>query len=505
MRLVNILIAICVVLSATAMDSMVLDRGLTTRLMVWSLCLVVLCLCFKRFPIPRNMIVVCFCGYALCAGMSLWNAMSPMEGVFEFARIILMLLSICLFSCVIKRKFLFITLALLGLGLASYGIYEYMSTNRTGFWGMECIGLMGCRNPWSQAQVLLLPFCVCTFVYWRGLSVISSGAILFNLLFLFNRASILALGIGCVAVALMNRRWRYYILIGAILVIPACVLYATINVDSLIPRLEFWGASLKLAKEFPVLGVGIGNWVFEIPRYAATINVPGIYTKVIYQRPHNDFIWVLCETGVPGLICYLGIFGFGLYYAIKTRNLIVLCGLTMYIVIAFFSFPKDRPFLCMMLVLYLSVLMMNSPVLKSAYISWVTVVLIACVSSEFVLYHLTERHLAKVSYYTSREQWSKVIEETDKCSFVNPLALSGVPVKWFRGNAYLHLGDVNQAARDSLAALNQNPNNIYVLDRMGCFWREAGEYEKAEECFTRALGIVPDFEHSKTNLEKLKG
>ena len=37
---------------------------------------------------------------------------------------------------------------------------------------------------------------------------------------------------------------------------------------------------------------------------------------IFFQRPHNDFIWVLSESGTLGLLPYMAILGVAIFYAI---------------------------------------------------------------------------------------------------------------------------------------------------------------------------------------------
>lgn len=505
MVVVKILIVICIILSATVQDARVYDRALTVRLMVWGMCLVLLCLSHSKFPVPKNMLLLCFCGYILCSSLSLFYAMSPVEGMFELARNVLMLLTLCIFGGVENKEFIFRALTLLGLGLGIMGICQYEATYMQGLSTVKCYGLMCNRNPWSHALLLLLPFCIYTFGYWKWISVASISVILFNLAFLFNRTSVLALCVAGVVLALINKRWRYYILGGFGLLCVLCGIFFSptmVNSVSMSYRWEYWRESMNIVQEFPVFGIGIGNWIFEIPRFGANINIPNIFNKLIPQRAHNDWIQTLCETGVAGLICYLGIFVFAFYYAVKKKSHLALAGLSIYSVIAFFSFPRERPFLCMLLLVYLSSVMPRN-IIRSRIAVYVAVVLAFVVCAELTSYHLGERALAKMRYYTNRLQFDKVIEAYNGCTFVNPITTTGLPAKWYSGNAYLWLGRNYQGIRDSRTAFRQNPNNIFVLERMGCIWREKGNYEQARACFTRALGIAPHFESSRDHLEKL--
>ena len=83
------------------------------------------------------------------------------------------------------------------------------------------------------------------------------------------------------------------------------------SIESLKERLTLWTKSLSMVKEAPLLGVGLGQWKIALPLYGRIekyeISDRGI-KEIIFQRPHNDYVWVLSEIGVLGLTFYLSIY-----------------------------------------------------------------------------------------------------------------------------------------------------------------------------------------------------
>jgi tetratricopeptide (TPR) repeat protein len=56
----------------------------------------------------------------------------------------------------------------------------------------------------------------------------------------------------------------------------------------------------------PVLGVGLGGWQFAYPAYDRG---DWITDRAAPQRPHNDLLWILSETGILGLAAYVWLLG----------------------------------------------------------------------------------------------------------------------------------------------------------------------------------------------------
>ena len=66
-------------------------------------------------------------------------------------------------------------------------------------------------------------------------------------------------------------------------------------------RSSMYTASFKMIKEKPIFGVGLGNWKTLYPYYSTNNHVTDKYQFKTTIRPHNDFLWVLCETGIFGI------------------------------------------------------------------------------------------------------------------------------------------------------------------------------------------------------------
>jgi O-antigen ligase len=108
-------------------------------------------------------------------------------------------------------------------------------------------------------------------------------------------------------------------------------------------RIQIWKNSLDLWKEKPAFGQGSGDWKIEILKTPLELTKANEST-VFYQRAHNDFIQVLVENGVLGLLLFIAFFVVGLMLLfrseIEIRTKIALAaGVIGYIFISNFSFP----------------------------------------------------------------------------------------------------------------------------------------------------------------------
>ena len=115
-------------------------------------------------------------------------------------------------------------------------------------------------------------------------------------------------------------------------------------------RLKLWESSLEMIKDYPLLGIGIGNWKIISIKYAK--NYMKQYS--VPKHAHNDFIHVMAETGILGGLFYLLFFVSPFYFIVKKyssfstreKELSIFLSLSLIFIgiDAFFNFPRVRPY-----------------------------------------------------------------------------------------------------------------------------------------------------------------
>jgi putative inorganic carbon (hco3(-)) transporter len=147
--------------------------------------------------------------------------------------------------------------------------------------------------------------------------------------FTFSRGGILALG-GVVLLMLLRRptHWKALAalaLVGALAVpfLPSGYLdrlttlgqvgtvESTTDV-SIRGRTAEAGAAWAMFMDHPLTGVGLGNFSGHYQEYARNL---GIEVKRVERQPHNLFLEVAAETGIPGLFAFGALIG-GAFFAI---------------------------------------------------------------------------------------------------------------------------------------------------------------------------------------------
>ncbi|HXW71846.1 MAG TPA: O-antigen ligase family protein [Methylocella sp.] len=118
-------------------------------------------------------------------------------------------------------------------------------------------------------------------------------------------------------------------IVGAMLV-AGTVLFAPFLLDSLNNRLGdvggsevggrdlLWTAGLHLILDYPLIGVGVGNGVYELPRYVAAVT--SHFDKHDFLAAHNPLIEVTIDLGFIGLLMFIAILVSALKQFIQWRR-----------------------------------------------------------------------------------------------------------------------------------------------------------------------------------------
>jgi len=291
-------------------------------------------------------------------------------------------------------------------------------------------------------------------------------------------------------------------------------------------RIIIWDKTIQMIIDNPVIGIGAGNWKINFPAYGIE-NQRAAQGIVHFQRPHNDFLWVLSENGIFGLISYLSIFGFLLYYTLKItlskvktadKLLVILMffGLTGFMVISFFSFPKERIFHMILFLTMSAIVIVKYNALfpksrdeaclvsTSKYNRFLMLLTLAITS--FSAYIATTRiygeyHTKKAFEARSLNNWSLMIKEIDKAqSNFYTLDPMGTPILWYKGIAYFNLNNITEALNNFNLASHVHPYHIHVLNNIATCHELSGFHEQAIKYYQIALSISPVFEESILNL-----
>lgn len=514
-----------------------------------------------RHPVFKILIV-----YLIISILSLFNAINFREGLFDVSKTMAVLILIASLGIIFRNKHdwsyilpIFVTFA--GLIACSIGFYQFfekvlpdmslkLPDGRPIIYAVT--GLMAHKNQFSISLFMMLPFIVYgIYIYkdWkRWISALSFVLLLILILLLQTRAIWLGIIISSFFSAIvfvftakhfnLARKTRMFILLGFFLVLAfssVAIVFGGSNnyitrLKSIVDpeskdnkyRLIIWQASVKMAYDHPVAGVGAGNWQFNLPPY---IKGKGFAKDQLnWIRPHNDFLWVLTEKGIPGLILFLSFFVILYIRALniiqrsenqnnKVFSLLLIFGLTGYLVDSFFDFPYERINQQVYMALFVaSILALGSPLRKGKIPSgWIfrfisipaIASLLFVVVFAFQAYNL-ETHIRNARTGILEGNWNKVLSEGKNAQyFLRNLDAEAVPVDWFIGLAYFKLNNVQSAITHYKIAGKNNPTSVTVLNNLGQAYFKIKDYENAEASFQDALNILPDYREALFNLSSL--
>jgi len=556
----SILVGITVLFMPFLGTGLTIDPVLMPRFVIWSLATFILCVCFAirlctkagaaDINILRRMIFFAFGGYFLFILISLSKATNITEGVHEALKTFVSIAYLFFAANILKNNKSYIpilvkTMITAAVLLCAISIFECIKNNYV----FES-ATMAHRNLLSSALFLMLPFCLYAIFafrnYW-GIAGVISGSLILSIILLLKTRSVWAGFLVSTAAAaiviaflfkkivtskdtrsLIFRRSLYITVVFIIILICANVnspghsVKQVQSTESIKERFLIWAKSTDLIRDNLIFGVGAGNWKIALPSYGLENLTERSFKRDFFQRPHNDYIWVLSETGIFGFLLYFSIFVITTVYIIKIMiysshtndkllSFFIFWGIVGYMIISFFSFPKERIFHSIVLMLMMAIVV---SIYHQTFASKRTVprplMAALIVPSLFVLQFAVINGYVRMSaeVYTKRafaarmaQDWPAVILEIDKgYSAFATLDPTSTPLKWYRGEANFVQNNMPQSLEDYKEAYKANPHHIHVLNNLGSAYEVIGDHDRAVYYYQKALEIFPQFEEALINL-----
>ncbi|NQV17129.1 MAG: O-antigen ligase family protein [Armatimonadetes bacterium] len=544
-----------------------IDPLITIRILFLSFILffVNLILIFKsRFYVEKNFILkqlifISFSGYIFFSALSLINTINISEGIFDLSKVVLF--SILFISTILilnynenNIKIVCKAIIISSIIISTIGLIQYFFNGFYFIPGADVVySTMANCNLFSSIVFLSLPFALFGYFTfskkWLIISLISICFSLFVITIIKARsvwvAILFSIFILILAIQFVKQKInlkKFFLCKKSILLtllIIAVVIFGFLspnlseimdsslgrkNVTStrtLTIRLQAWEKTIPMIKEYPLLGVGIGNWKIMLPKYGVT----GMKTeKGAYQyiRPHNDFFWVLAEIGIIGFLFFLSIFVFVIYYTVKIitkstkeddtlLSLLLLFGFVGYIIISFFSFPKERIFHSIIFIFIVSIVTViynrnfpsKKPV-KHFYLIGIIILNLFLLSTTLWFGYnrlKSEAHLffaLQARRVMDLKTQIIAISEIDT-KFYN-MSPTGIPIYWHRGIAYYELNQIDLAFEDFKEAYSKHPHHIFIINNLASCYEILDNHQEAIKYYNKALEISPEFEESLINL-----
>lgn len=70
-------------------------------------------------------------------------------------------------------------------------------------------------------------------------------------------------------------------------------------------RLTLWRGGMRIVQAHPLLGVGLNNFMYEVPKYLRDDELPA--NERVDRVAHNSYVEIAAELGLPGIFAFLGV------------------------------------------------------------------------------------------------------------------------------------------------------------------------------------------------------
>ena len=503
--------------------------------------------------------------YIVWSLITLFPAMNPGAGTFDVVKTTLTAGLLIYFVYYIKTQKNSLNVLVKSIIISTIiatiiGLYQYVNNvpGKTGddlYMALYKVkGLMAHKNQFAISLLLMLPFTIYGTItlkkWWRGIAGLALLLILIDITIIQTRSVWIAVIFFALSVLILipvfylNKNLKSFLIknkkaigitAGAIVIVSIVTLifvrqsgsfsllkeqasttFSTKSANAQ-HRIKMWDASLQLFEDHPWLGVGAGNWkIAVIPYYH--LNFGSKYQNWI--RPHNDYLWVLTEKGIAGLLLFLAIFGFVFYYGFKILfsekdknrlliTILMLSGITGYMFASFFTFPLERIshqiYLALMMAVIIALYFKPDNLTGGITLYRVVNLSILIIALFSVYYAYTyvksEYYVRKLYIANETGNQRKVIKYCDKAySVFTNTDFNNVPIKMFRGLAEMKQNNLQQAYSDLKSAYKKFPYQTAVLNNLGIVGSQLGKKEEAISYFQQSLFLFPHYEKSLSNM-----
>lgn len=505
-----------------------------------------------------------YLAYVLLSGISVIGSLNPGEGIWEFLKICLFFMIFVSAISILKNeqklhKILPVLVLVFSATILIFGTIQLLDVLHTGRLDHQSSykinSVFAHRNLFAQMLFFTIPFLLMGAYFLKGLmrflsiffialslvfitlllvksvwlALVVSSVFAFFILFIFRKAFLIT--------SKLFKHLILYAFAALMIVLVSVAIYSRYNsietfekqtyvlkdyrFGSAIERVHLWEKSIEMFRDSPVVGVGLGNWRIYLPHYG-TSGMRSAEGEIIYQRPHNDFLWVLAERGIVAACFYVFLFLLALFYLFKIiKNapeqidkitaLLLIFFLTGYLIIAFLSFPSERPVHSMMLNLVLAIALVKYSKIKrpaealnkTGILVMLSLGILALLSLVYVGIEKmkSEHHIKNALTFRIESQWQNVIKEIDQAeNYFTKLDPTATPLRWYSGLSWFNLGKMDMAFGDFQEAYKANPYHMHVVNNLATIYGNRGDYEKAIVYYKKALEISPDFTDAALNL-----
>ncbi len=556
--------------SALSYSAQILDPTLTPRFIVLAVFLMVAVFLLSRSKIKLNWEIDIISGsyflFALFCVASISWANTSSEAFFESTKVVLSLavfgfVYFCLkHNAEFFRKNLFafsIAIVFIGAGFAFSQYSKIRIHDKESLY--QITALNGHKNLYASFLFLNLFFMIIAAMDLKGflklLSCVAIALTLVILIFIKTKAVWIGLLLAAFVFSFLFITKKINLKVNFYIALIICVALANLFFAYVVPvviekglshneivnksstpeqkakeldneRLVLFQKTYDMIRKHPLIGVGMGNWQIYFPNATLTGVWRAEDLNFTFQRPHNDWLWILSETGCIGLNLFFAfIFSVLLFLLRAIRNdtaskhsriEMMLCSAFIigFFAISFFDFPKERiEHLVWINIIFAFAYYQIKNNLRIATFTKINLsqAILFCTLLVILFSCVTGLLRFRGEYYTRKMYDEKTLKNEMKAiaagynalSFAYCIDPTSVPIHWYTANAFANLQNCQKAQTDFIIALTHNPYNRNVLNDLGSSYAFTNNKELAKKYYKEALRISPRFDDPKLNLAAL--
>ncbi|HRY32639.1 MAG TPA: O-antigen ligase family protein [Bacteroidales bacterium] len=546
-----------------------LDPVLPLRFILFSLFLIIAVI-LLAYPWKKNKIppagplakrwLVAFCLYLTVSAVSLLiKGVNPADGWFQW-------LNICLFGISVLVFYMLITLfprfpecfsravIVLVCVCAIYGLYQFLTlllpaglTHQASY---LLTSTFANKNIFAEILSVLLPFQIYGLFRlerpWKVAAAFTTVLSVFLIVMSLSRAAWVSLALGLFMAVFYLLLHSDRKAIGKILsvrtfiliLLPLAVSAGSIlllekksgesvfrkQVHNLLhpgygstrDRLLLWEKTLEMSREDPVFGKGLGSWKIAVMEQGNE-GLKSADNLTFYQRPHNDFLWILSEQGGIALLLFLLLAGMALLPLLRGRGeggfewrMAVFSATVIYLGLSMFAFPKERTEHVMFFSVFLACGLAagdaaraagpGRPALRPLPAALLLILPAAALVTGIIRFR-SEGFTRKALLARDRQQWQQSLRYLDRAN--NPLYRfdpTTTPLSWYEGMAWYNLGEQDKALERFTDAWERCPWHPHVLNNLAGSYAIKGDNRQAVHFYSEAVRVSPHFDDACLNL-----
>lgn len=290
-------------------------------------------------------------------------------------------------------------------------------------------------------------------------------------------------------------------------------IFDSANVDF---RLTYWDHSIQMFEEEPITGVGAGQWKFHFPKYGlenTNTRVSNGETAVV--RPHNDYLWILSENGIMGLLLYVGFWGWTILIGVqrlrvtegtdqRMRLISALSILTAFLTYALGEFPIERVDIAIPVFLAAGFILSEAKGFKIGTKLFLGLGLIFALNSAYRAFTRmsNEVHVHNINEGNDRQDILQITTAFEKVDLdVVNADLYANPLPYFQGLATMASASNRQGQFDPNRmqearayfddALKIHPYHVATYNQYGNWFKYQDRLDEAMEMYQKGLDISP--------------